>query len=72
MALPQRTPAHVTELTELDDDAFIDRRRAVRERKESMPADRVPAALLAEFEAINREFMRRAGMAWRAAGNDGR
>lgn len=64
--LPQRAPAD-TDLARMDDDEFLDMCKTVRETKESMPSAKVPCELLEEFERVNREFMRRAGIAWRAA-----
>jgi hypothetical protein len=62
--LPCRTPAD-DDLADMDDIEFLAMVRAVRETKESMPQDQVPPELQRDFARVNREFMRRAGMAWR-------
>lgn len=66
MPLPHRTPAEQSELAEMDDIAFLAHCRAVRETRESTPGDQVTAELAEDLERVNREFLRRAGMAWRA------
>jgi hypothetical protein len=40
----------------------------VRERREQAPHDEVSRELAAEYNAVNREFLRRAGLAWRRVG----
>jgi hypothetical protein len=45
----------------MDDVEFIEQRRKAREAVEASPED---VALRREFEAIDAEFLRRAGVAW--------
>ena len=56
----------------LDDPEFFEARRDVREKLERLPprhADRVPLAEL--YEALTREFDRRAASAWEKAARTG-
>jgi hypothetical protein len=61
--LPTRQPL-AADLAELDDPEFLALCRVVRETKEATPRDEVSAELAEDYERVNREFMRRAGMAW--------
>jgi hypothetical protein len=64
--LPSRTPLDSdSDLAKMDDEQFLTLCRRVRTAKESKPADEATPELLDEFERVNREFMRRAGVAWR-------
>jgi hypothetical protein len=63
--LPRRQPlTDATDLAELDDPEFLALCRAVRETKEATPRDQVSPELAEDYERVNREFMRRAGLAW--------
>jgi hypothetical protein len=50
----------------MDDPEFLDWCRRVRSAKESIPRGEVPEELEEEFKRVNRAFMRRAGIAWKA------
>jgi hypothetical protein len=63
--LPSRKPI-AADLAELDDPEFLARCRAVRQAKESKPRDQVSPELAEEYERVNREFLRRAGLAWQS------
>lgn len=64
--LPKRAP--LTELSQLDDPEFLAVCRRVRARWERTPNDEFSCELAEEYEAVNREFMRRAGLAWQRVG----
>lgn len=54
--------------TTMSDPDFLAERRRVREQLERMPKqDPKRAALAATYAALTREFLARAGRAWRAA-----
>jgi hypothetical protein len=63
--LPTRQPL-AADLSELDDPAFLALCRTVRDAREATPRDQVSPELAEDYERVNREFMRRAGMAWQA------
>lgn len=66
--VPARNPAGGTsELAALDDPEFLAVCRRVREQREHTPSDEVSAELAAQFDAVNTEFIRRAGQAWQRA-----
>jgi hypothetical protein len=54
------------DIAEMDDVQFLDHCRRVRSLRERTKPDEVSSELQAEYEAVNREFMRRAGIAWQA------
>jgi hypothetical protein len=62
--LPARTPLPENDLASMDDPEFLAVCRRVRTARETTPHDEVSPDLATQFEAVNREFMRRAGMAW--------
>jgi hypothetical protein len=55
------------DLAALDDVAFLAERRKVRDQIERMPDGERPEELLRRYEAIDAEFLRRAGLAWALA-----
>lgn len=61
--LPARTPVN-DDLAAMDDPEFLAECRRVRDQREHTPQDEVSSELAEEYEAVNREFMRRAGLAW--------
>jgi hypothetical protein len=52
------------EFSALDDQAFLDERRRVREALEPVPERDQDPELAARFERMNEEFIRRARAAW--------
>jgi hypothetical protein len=58
----------VDDFTQLDDPAFLDERRRVRELLEHTPEHEVNASLTDRYRALNNEFFRRARIAWQKAG----
>ncbi len=60
--LPKRAP--LTDLSQLDDPEFLAVCRHVREQRELTPHDEVSRELAEKYDAVNREFLRRAGLAW--------
>jgi hypothetical protein len=52
------------EFAEMDDPEFLAERRKMRDELELAPEDE---QLLRRYEAIDAEFLRRAGLAWAAA-----
>jgi hypothetical protein len=62
--LSVRHPLEQHDYNELDDPEFLAMCRRVRTLREDTPRDEVSSELAAEYEAVNREFMRRAGLAW--------
>jgi len=53
----------------LDDPAFLDERARIRERLEHQPENTIGRAELARlYDAMTEEFLRRARVAWTAAG----
>jgi hypothetical protein len=52
------------EFRELDDIAFLDERRRVREALELVPPDARPAELVSRYERLTEDFVRRASAAW--------
>ena len=52
------------EFAELDDVEFLAERRKVREQIERTPDGEQSEELLSRYEAIDAEFLRRAGLAW--------
>jgi hypothetical protein len=56
-----------TDFTELDDPAFFEERRHVREKLERLPAHHAERASLAALaRAMDDEFVKRAASAWHA------
>ncbi len=55
------------DFAQLDDLAFIAERRRVREELEHTPEHAVSPELAARYQAMNEEFLRRAGLAWTQA-----
>jgi hypothetical protein len=54
-----------TDYTKLDDPAFFEERRHVREKLERLPEHHVDRASLAElYDAMTDEFVKRAASAW--------
>lgn len=56
------------EFSALDDIAFLDERRRVREALELTPAHEQPADLVSRYERLTEEFDRRAASAWAGGG----
>lgn len=54
----------MNEFAEMDDVEFLAERRRVREQIECAPDGEPPQELLRQYEAIDAEFLRRAGLAW--------
>lgn len=52
------------DFSQLDDPAFLAARRRVREELEHTPQHPASAELIARYQAMNAEFLRRARMAW--------
>ena len=52
------------EFAELDDVEFLAERRKLRQQIERTPDGEQPEELLSRYEAIDAEFLRRAGLAW--------
>lgn len=52
------------DFSQLDDPAFLAARRRVREELEHTPRHTASAELIARYQAMNAEFLRRARMAW--------
>ena len=52
------------EFTWLDDPAFIAERKRVREELEREPENQANVELIARFQKLNEEFLRRARIAW--------
>lgn len=52
------------DFTQLDDLAFIAERRRVREELERTPEHAVSPEMVARYQAMNEEFLRRARIAW--------
>jgi hypothetical protein len=48
----------------LDDVAFIAERRRVREALEALPGSEADSNLMARFQRLDDEFLRRARIAW--------
>ena len=66
--VPTRNPAGGgSELAALDDPEFLAVCRRVREQRECTPHDEVSTELAAQYDAVNTEFIRRAGQAWQRA-----
>jgi hypothetical protein len=55
------------DFTQLDDTQFIAERRRVREALEHAPEHAASAEMLARYQAMNEEFLRRARLAWAQA-----
>jgi hypothetical protein len=55
----------------LDDVAFLDERRRVREALELVPAHERPAELVSRYQRLTEEFDRRAAAAWTGGGRAG-
>jgi len=55
------------DFSKLDDPEFIAERRRVRALVERTPTDEQSPELLRQYQAIDAEFLRRAGLAWAAA-----
>ena len=60
------------DFSQLDDPAFIDERRRVREALEHAPEHEVSPELTARYQRLNDEFLRRASIAWAQASQKGR
>jgi hypothetical protein len=54
----------MSEFAEMDDVEFLAERRRVREQVEQAPDGAPPPELLRRYEAVDAEFLRRAGLAW--------
>jgi len=52
------------DFTRLDDPAFIAERKRVREELEREPENQANVELIARFQKLNEEFLRRARIAW--------
>jgi len=63
--LPARAPLP-DDIADMNDDEFLAYCRRVRSLRERTKPDEVTSELQDEFVRVNREFMRRAGMAWQA------
>ncbi len=57
------------EFSELDDVAFLDERRRVREALEHVPEHEQDPEMVARFERLNEEFIIRGRAAWQKASN---
>ncbi|MGH3281039.1 MAG: hypothetical protein ACRDNW_18160 [Trebonia sp.] len=55
------------DLTRLDDPTFLAERRRVREQLEHTPEHEASRELLARYQILNEEFLRRASLAWAQA-----
>jgi hypothetical protein len=55
------------EFADMDDVEFLAERRRVRDEIERAPDGEPPRELLRRYEAIDAEFLRRAGLAWAQA-----
>lgn len=55
------------DFAQLDDLAFIAERRRVREELEHTPEHAVSLEMVARYQAMNEEFLRRARLAWTQA-----
>lgn len=51
----------------LDDPAFLDERKRVRDLIEGLPADEQSPELTERYQRLNEEFLRRASAAWAQA-----
>jgi hypothetical protein len=56
-----------SDLTTMDDPAFLAERSRVREELEHTPENAVTPELTIRYQAMNDEFLRRASAAWKAA-----
>jgi hypothetical protein len=54
------------DFSKLDDPEFLDERRRVRGLVDRTPTDEQSPELLRRYQAIDAEFLRRAGLAWAA------
>jgi hypothetical protein len=57
------------EFSGLDDPAFLAERRRVRDELERLPEHEQDPALVARFQRLDDEFIRRAAAAWTAGGS---
>jgi hypothetical protein len=65
--IPGRKPQAMDEFTEMDDPEFLAERRKVRDLIERTPADEQSSELIARYQRLNDEFIRRASAAWAKA-----
>jgi hypothetical protein len=59
------------DFSQFDDPAFLAERRKLRDQIEGTPDGELSEDLLSRYEAIDAEFLRRAGLAWAAASQGG-